>query len=62
MEPRSSAQVSSPTATSVVRSGVASMASKLRAYLNLKKKLKVVSNTAPFIAAAASRPGATNDS
>ena len=44
----------------MARSGVASMASKLRAYLNLKKKLKVVSNTDPFIAATASSPGATN--
>src|SRR4030088_3362387 len=47
-------------ATSVARIGVASMASKLRAYLNLKKKLNVVSNTDPFIAATASSPGATN--
>ena len=30
------------------------------AYLNLKKKLNVVSSTAPFIAAAAIMPGATN--
>ena len=45
---------------SVGPSGVASIASKVFAYLYLKKKLNVVSNTAPFIAAAASRPGATN--
>ena len=41
-------------------SGVASIASKVCAYLNLKKKLNVVSSTAPFIAAAAISPGATN--
>ena len=37
-------------------------ASKVCAYLNLKKKLNVVSSTAPFIAAAAMSPGATNSS
>jgi hypothetical protein len=37
------------------------MAVKLFEYLYLKKKLNVASNTQPFMAAAASRPGATND-
>src|SRR5215510_12851769 len=60
MVPRRSAHVVSPTATSVTRRGVASIASKVCAYLYLKKKLNVVSSTAPFIAAAAMRPGATN--
>ena len=41
-------------------SGVDSIASNVFAYLYLKKKLNVVSNTAPFIAAAARSPGATN--
>jgi hypothetical protein len=38
------------------------MASKVLAYLNLKKKLNVVSKMAPFIAATAINPGATKAS
>ena len=60
MLPRISAHATSPRATSPTSSGVASIASKVCAYLNLKKKLNVVSSTAPFIAAAAINPGATN--
>ena len=41
-------------------SGVASIASYSRAYLSLKNTLNVESNTAPFMADAASRPGAMN--
>ena len=41
-------------------SGVASIWSKSLSYLSLKKKSKVESSIAPFIAEAASMPGATN--
>src|SRR5262249_46360091 len=60
--PRAIAQPISPSAMSVVPRGVASMASKVFAYLYLKKKLNVVSNTDPFIAEPARSPGATNTS
>ena len=43
-----------------VVSGVASIWSKVLEYFSLKKKLNVESSSAPFIAAAASMPGATN--
>ena len=62
MRARSSAQVTSPRTMSRTPSGVASMPSKVLAYLNLKKKLKVVSNTVPFMAEVASMVGATNTS
>src|SRR5262245_32459270 len=58
--PRISAQRTSPTATSATPTGVASTASYVCEYLYFTKKLKVVSSAAPFIAAAASSPGATN--
>src|SRR6266542_4095244 len=58
--PRSSAQVTSPVATSHGRSGVASTASYSLAYFILKKMLYVESKTAPFIAEDASMAGATN--
>ena len=45
---------------SIVVSGVASIWSKSLSYLSLKKKLYVLSSTEPFIADAASMPGATN--
>ena len=60
MPPRSSDQVSSPRATSAVVSGVASICSNSFSYFSLKKKLNVESRSAPFIAEAASMPGATN--
>ena len=59
-EPRIIAQASSPTAISIGRTGVASIASKVLTYFILKKKLKVVSASAPVIAEAASIAGATN--
>jgi hypothetical protein len=59
---RSRAHATSPRTTSATPSGVASMPSNVLAYLNLKKKLKVVSNTVPFIAEVASMAGATNRS
>ena len=52
--------MSSPRATSVVVSGVASIWSNSLLYFSLKKKLNVESSRAPFIAEAASMPGATN--
>ena len=55
-----SAQPISPSAMSTGPSGVASIASYSRAYLSLKNTLNVESNTAPFMADAASRPGAMN--
>ena len=45
---------------SLVVSGVASIWSKSLLYFSLKKKLNVESSSAPFIAEAASMPGATN--
>ena len=60
MPPRSSDQVSSPRAMSLVVSGVASIWSKSLLYFSLKKKLNVESSSEPFIAEAASMPGATN--
>ena len=60
MPPRSSDQLSSPRAMSIVVSGVASIWSKSLLYLSLKKKLNVESSSEPFIAEAASMPGATN--
>ena len=45
---------------SIVVSGVASIWSKSLLYFSLKKKLKVLSSSEPFIADAASMPGATN--
>jgi hypothetical protein len=59
---RSRAHTDSPTATSATSSGVARIASKVLAYLYLTKKLKVVSNTTPFMADTASMPGATKTS
>jgi hypothetical protein len=54
------AQAISPTATSMTVSGVARIDWKVRLKWSLKKKLKVASATAPFIAPVASRAGATN--
>jgi hypothetical protein len=60
MLPRSIAQPSSPSAISNGRTGVARMPSYSLAYFILKKKLKVVSDSAPLIADEASIAGATN--
>ncbi len=57
--PRSSAQVTSPAATSRADIGVASIASYVFMYLYLTKKLNVVSKIDPFIADVASSAGAT---
>ena len=57
--PRISDQAISPTATSRGPSGVASTESYSLANLSLKNTLNVESNTAPFIAEAASSAGAT---
>src|SRR5690349_18516576 len=58
--PLSTAQPTSPSATSAGLTGVASTASYSLAYLSRKKTLNVESNMAPFSADTASRPGATN--
>src|SRR5215207_8073972 len=55
---RTSAQPISPLAMSTGASGVASIASYNLAYLNLKKTLRVVSYTTPFIAELANMAGA----
>src|SRR5689334_3512367 len=55
-----SAQVISPVAISPAPTGVATIASYVCEYLYLMKKLNVVSSSAPFMAADASNPGATN--
>ena len=59
MRPRVSDQLTSPTATSDGPSGVDRMASNVLAYFSLKKRLKVDSMSAPFMAVVAISPGAT---
>src|SRR5260370_20171608 len=59
-QPRNSAQLISPSATSAGRMGVASIASYSFTYFNLKNTLNVESYSAPFIADTARRPCATN--
>src|SRR5580765_6762026 len=58
--PRINADAISPVAMSPAPTGVATTASYVCEYLYFTKKLNVVSSSAPFIAADASRPGATN--
>ena len=59
MPPRISAQPISPRATSPTVRGVARIWSYNLAYFSRKNTLKVASKIAPFIADAASIPGAT---
>src|SRR5690349_802441 len=60
IEPRASAQVISPSATSAGVTGVARTASYSLLYFSLKNRLNVASMIAPFMALAASIAGATN--